>query len=399
MSRARVARAPAVVFAALLVVAAVAVAVFVVTERPAPPLPTPAPVSMSAHIVVALPRAGPRRSQSEGITNAVQLAVSEANGRVNAGNVTYTVDVQVVDTAGVYGEWSEDAERTAARQAAADPSVVAYIGPGTPQGATIVAPIAADAKLLVVTPTLTDPALTERGYDDALYAATHPGDRTVFVRTIPSDESAARAMLAWAAPRSFAVDASGTDDWSIAFRRFAANAHLLASGGTRFFYLGGMSASDAADHVRAIHGQDPRAGVGGAETLLTDAFLAPAGATADGVVATFAGRPIETYTGPAALFLQSFRTTYLVDPDPYAIFGYDAARLVLDALERSDQTFTLDRGKVRDAAFSTKDLAGALGKWSVETNGDTTYRTEQLYVVRTLPDKRLAWTWESEIRP
>jgi VCBS repeat-containing protein len=54
---------------------------------------------------------------------------------------------------------------------------------------------------------------------------------------------------------------------------------------------------------------------------------------------------------------------------------------------------------VREAAFATKDLDGALGRWSVDANGDTTYAAEQLYVVRGLPGGATAWLWDSEITP
>jgi branched-chain amino acid transport system substrate-binding protein len=117
------------------------------------------------------------------------------------------------------------------------------------------------------------------------------------------------------------------------------------------------------------------------------------------VVATFAGRPLEIYVGAAGAFARGYRSAYLIDPDPYAIFGYDAARLVLDALGRSKQSFTLDRGTIREAALATKDLDAALGKWSMTPQGETTYDALQLYVVRALPNAKTAWTWDSEIRP
>jgi branched-chain amino acid transport system substrate-binding protein len=395
---ARNGRALAIVLAALLVIGASAVVLNFAKPPISAPSNTPQPTrAFTARVMVSVPRSGVRRAQSEGIIDAVRLAVSEVTAHVNAGAVTYVVEIDVRSSATDGGEWSADLERDNARAAVADSSVVAYIGPATLDAARIVAPIVANAGLVVVTPTITNPALTQRGWDDALYEAVHPGGTNVFVRTIPTDAVAGRAMAKWAIDRKLSPAAAITDDtWSKAFSAAAAAA---PTGGTTFFYLGGLSAETAADRAKALRDRPGGVEIGGAEGILSDAFLERAGPAAAGVVATFAGRPFEQYQGTASLFARAYQTEYAVAPDPYAIFGYDAARLVLDALARSQQSFALDRAKVRDAAFATKDLNAALGPWSVDANGDSTYATEQLYVVRALPDGKLAWLWDSEIRP
>ncbi len=395
-------RARRALLVALLLVLVALIAALLVTYGPIPPPPpSPTPVfTLSGRIVVSLPRAGERRAQSEGIANAVRVAVAGANGRVTAGDTTVSVEVDLVDSAGPDGAWSEAAELANIQRAANDPSVVAYIGPGTLDGAKLVAPVAAKANLLVVTPTLTHPALTRHGYDDALFAALHPGGATVFVRTIPSDEVAAKAMLRWAADRTLTpVSASGDDPWSKAFLAAASARSLVSEVSPRFIYLGGTPAERAGDRAAQERRARPGASLGGAESLLSDAFLQRAGAAAEGTVASFAGRPNEQYLGNAGTFFRTYREAYLTTPDPYAIFGYDAARLVLDALGRSRQGASVDRGKVRGAAFATKDLNGALGKWSVGPDGETTYATLQLYAVKALPGGRFAWVWDSEITP
>jgi branched-chain amino acid transport system substrate-binding protein len=393
---ARSARALVIVVAALVVVAAAALVVNLARPPVVAASPTPVPTrAFSARIVVSLPRAGARSAQSNGIIDAVRLAVDEVSAHVNAGAVTYFVEIDTPSSATDAGEWSADLERANAEAAAADTSVVAYIGPSTLDAARVVAPIAAKAGLLVVAPTITQPALTERGWDDLAYAAVHPQGANVFIRTIPSDAVAGRAMAKWARDRGLSPNVEGSDSWSLAF----AHALTPSTSGSPFYYLGGLAPTRAADRVRALRAQTPNAQFGGAESLLSDAFIDAAGDSASGVVATFAGRPAEQYQGAAAVFERAYVTAYGAAPDPYAIFGYDAARLVLDALARSQQTFTLDRAKVRDAGFATRDLKAALGTWSVDANGDSTYTTEQLYVVRALPSGKLAWLWDSEISP
>ena len=56
-------------------------------------------------------------------------------------------------------------------------------------------------------------------------------------------------------------------------------------------------------------------------------------------------------------------------PDPYAIYGYEAMRLALDAIERSE---TGEKADVLKALFDTADRESVLGTYSIDDNGDTT---------------------------
>ena len=62
-------------------------------------------------------------------------------------------------------------------------------------------------------------------------------------------------------------------------------------------------------------------------------------------------------------------------PDPYAIYGYEAMRLALDAIERSG---TGEKADILKALFETKDRDGVLGTYSIDENGDTTLTDRSL---------------------
>jgi branched-chain amino acid transport system substrate-binding protein len=408
---ARARRAPiAVLLVALLVLIAV-LAGLVATSAFPPPSPSVSPGIahvLAARIVVSVPRSGPRRAQSDGIAEAVRLAVAEMNSRVTSGDVSLILTVEVLDSS-VDGAWNAAAERTNLDRAVNDPSVVAYVGPSTIEGAKLVAPVALSEDLLVVTPTLSHPALTRRGYDDALYDALHPRGANAFVRTIPSDDAALRAMLRWATDRGLApvfAQSDGTaygDALRDGFDRLARakGVETVDSRDPRakFGYFGGASAELLGERVARMRAERPGLSLAGGEAMLGEAFIQRVGEAGGGVVATFAGRPLEQYFGNAGSFFRAYRDHFLITPDPYAIFGYEAGRLILDALRRSRQGARLDRASVRDAAFQTRDLEGALGRWSVDAAGDITYATLQLYVVKALPGGRFAWSWDGEIRP
>jgi branched-chain amino acid transport system substrate-binding protein len=66
------------------------------------------------------------------------------------------------------------------------------------------------------------------------------------------------------------------------------------------------------------------------------------------------------------------------NPDPYAIYGYEAMRLALDAIERSG---TGEKADVISALFDTTDRQSVLGTYSIDENGDTTLTDYGVYTI------------------
>ena len=67
------------------------------------------------------------------------------------------------------------------------------------------------------------------------------------------------------------------------------------------------------------------------------------------------------------------------NPDPYAIYGYEAMSLALDAIKRSE---TGKKADIIKALFATKDRASVLGTYSINENGDTTLTDYGIYAVK-----------------
>jgi branched-chain amino acid transport system substrate-binding protein len=78
--------------------------------------------------------------------------------------------------------------------------------------------------------------------------------------------------------------------------------------------------------------------------------------------------------GQAALaqYRQRYRDR---NPDPYALHGYEAMQLVLDAVQAAGAS----REGVIDWLFSVRDRPSALGTYSIDPFGDTTLRTFGIY--------------------
>jgi branched-chain amino acid transport system substrate-binding protein len=74
-------------------------------------------------------------------------------------------------------------------------------------------------------------------------------------------------------------------------------------------------------------------------------------------------------------FLAAYSPRY-GSPQPYAVFGYAAMSLMLDAISRATGhgTRPADRSKVLAALFATRDRRSVLGTYSIKRDGDTTLR-------------------------
>ena len=96
---------------------------------------------------------------------------------------------------------------------------------------------------------------------------------------------------------------------------------------------------------------------------------------------TFGGIPAEAFENATPEFIEKNKSAKeFVDayqkrfgrlPEAYAIYGYEASKVALEAIRRADKK---DRAAVVAACLGIKDFHGALGTWSFDANGDTTLK-------------------------
>jgi branched-chain amino acid transport system substrate-binding protein len=79
-------------------------------------------------------------------------------------------------------------------------------------------------------------------------------------------------------------------------------------------------------------------------------------------------------------FIREFKARFNRDPDALAALGYDAAKVLLDAMVRAGST---EPAKVRDALAATKDFQGVTGKITIDENRNA----NKSAVVLTIKDK------------
>jgi branched-chain amino acid transport system substrate-binding protein len=98
------------------------------------------------------------------------------------------------------------------------------------------------------------------------------------------------------------------------------------------------------------------------------------------------GLPDARAAGAGRAFFERFRARTGRAPHAYAIFGYEAMAVVLDAIDRAADPAS--RAAVVDAFFATRDRDSPLGRYSIDAFGDTTLATCGGYRVA---DQRIVW--------
>ena len=113
-----------------------------------------------------------------------------------------------------------------------------------------------------------------------------------------------------------------------------------------------------------------------------EAFIESAGPdnVNDRCYVTFGGLPPEELIGPGKEFVDKYTARYGGKPEGYAIYGYESAKVALEAIASAG---VKDRDAIRKAGLAIENFdKGALGTWSFDANGDTTLRTISGNVIR-----------------
>jgi branched-chain amino acid transport system substrate-binding protein len=143
-------------------------------------------------------------------------------------------------------------------------------------------------------------------------------------------------------------------------------------------YFGGIIENNAAqlikDKVGAGMSNDEVAFIG-PDGIFVDELLSQAGDAAEGIWVTFGGLPESELSQKGKEFVDKYESTYDDAVQPYTVYAYEAANVMLDAIERASKEAggeVPDREAVVKQVFATEDYDGALGTWSFDEDGDTT---------------------------
>jgi branched-chain amino acid transport system substrate-binding protein len=354
-----------------------------------------ATTAKTVKIISSLPMTGSSRTQTVQIVNSIQMAIADTK----IPNVTVNFE-PLDDATAAKGSWDAAQEAENARKAINDSSVVAYIGTYNSGAAKVSIPLLNQSGLVMVSPANTYPGLTKPGKGEANEPNTYyPSGKRNYARVVPADDLQGAVGAVWAkdlgAKKVYIVHDTQLYGKGIAdvFRakakdlglteagfegaekadNYRALANKIKDSGADFVYYGGIVDNNPAVLIKDIRSVLPSIKFMGPDGINCAEFLKEAGPAGDSnVYSTFGGLPAEKYTGKAADWLKAYSAKYGVTaPDPYAIYGYEAAKVVLAAIAAAGDKAT-DRATVLANVMGTKNYDGVLGKWSFDANGDTT---------------------------
>lgn len=366
---------------------------------------TPPPLRVK--IVSSLPRTGSVNSQTTSIVNGIKLAIEETRASLPGFDIRYE---DWDDATPERGAWDPAVEGANADRAIADPEVVAYIGPYNSGAAKISMPKLNRASLLMVSPANSWPGLTKAGFGEASEPLVYqPSGEITYFRVFPTDDVQGPRAAQWARVegrgRAYVLHdrelyGKGLADlFAKEFSRLggtvaglegidprASNYRALATSireqQADVIYFGGTTQSNGGQLAKDLRASQVTAPLITPDGCFEHAFINAAGGDVleGNTFFTFGGLPPERLTGKGKEFVDTYRATFGIRPEAFAIYGYESAKVVLEGLRRAGPT--RDRRAIVAAVRELRDFPGALGTWSFEPSGDISLKTMSLNTVK-----------------
>ena len=415
--------------AASLTVAALALGLAACGDDDADEGGTGAPTGSDAESVTiysSLPLQGASRPIGTALVNGMELAFKQAGNEAGGVRVSY---VSLDDSTAQAGAWTPEAESANARRAIQDDSAVAYLGTFNSGAAAIAIPLLNEAGMAMLSPGNTAVGLTsdEPGADEGEPEIYYPAGERNYARIVPKDTVQGAALATVMdedgctrvailndrevygaglaenieiASEGLGYEVVSNDGIDPRAANYRAVAESLAANDVDCFVFSGITANGAVQLFKDVAAALPDARLYGPDGVAESTFYDPAdgGLPADvgsRTKVTVATLDPDEYSEAGQKFFADYEAEYgEPNPNPYAIYGYEAASLILDVLERAEDP--TDRESVRQALFATEARDSVLGTYSIDENGDTTLTT---YGVYQIADGELAFDQSVETDP
>ncbi|MGI8714261.1 MAG: branched-chain amino acid ABC transporter substrate-binding protein [Solirubrobacteraceae bacterium] len=361
-------------------------------------------------IYSSLPLQGASSAQTGPLVDGIKLALSQAGGKAGKYTVNYT---SLDDSTAAAGKWDPGQTAADARKVAADPKAAYYIGEFNSGASEISIPILNQAGVPMVSPANTYVGLTTNlpGSAPGEPQKYYPTGKRNYLRIVPIDSIQAAADLiamkqagctkvAVANDKEAYGQGLGTllglekNDYGVTITsdtgidptapNFRSYASTIQGQGADCFFFSGIVSNGAVQITKDVHAALPKAKLFSPDGACTDSYTSQ---KKGGVPAalyplmqcTVATQNLSAYPGGKS-FLAAYKAKYgTAQPDPYAIYGYEAMKLGLDTIAKAGPSKTA----VLSALFATKSRASVLGNYGFDANGDTTLKSYGLYKVNS----------------
>jgi branched-chain amino acid transport system substrate-binding protein len=357
-----------------------------------------------------LPLQGANRALTTEMADAIEFTLKQRDWKVGDLNIGYQ---SCDDSTAQAGSWDSAKCSANGRAYAQNESVIGVIGTFNSGCAKLVIPLlnrAPDGPLAMVSPSNTNPGLTEAGpgadpgapdvyyptgtrnYARVVWNDQHQGAanalftkqlglKNVFILNDKQTYGLGIANLYRSYLQKLNIGVAGFQAWDENASAYDALASRVKASGADSVFLGGIICLNGGKLIK-----DLRAGLGPDFPILgpdgftpISATIEGAGAAANGMYISQPGLPEDQLTGAGKQFVADFKAeTGKSAVDPYTAYAAQATVVLLDAIERSDGT----RPSVAKELFNTDIKGGILGDFSIDENGDTTLGTVTFFRVQ-----------------
>jgi len=367
--------------------------------------------SGSVSVYSSLPLQGASKDQTNAMVDGIKLAVKQAKSK--AGDVTVKYE-SLDDSTAQAGKWEANQVASNARKAAQDKKAVAYIGEFNSGASALSIPLLNQVGIAQISPANTAVGLTtdEPGSEKGEPAKYQPTGKKTYTRIVPRDTIQGAALVTqmksdgctkvgvandkevYGAGLARLIEIKAKEQGltitsNEGIQSDAANFRGVASkfkaDGADCFVFAGVTANGAAQIYKDVAAALPDAKLYGGDGVCESGFTNPKkkgipASVGKRFACTVATLDLASYPGGQE-FLKAFSAEYgESNPDPYAIYGYEAMQLTLDTIKAAGQAGTTRKGFLAQL-FKTKDRDSVLGKYSIDENGDTTLTDYGLYKV------------------
>jgi len=358
----------------------------------------------SVSIGIALPFTGASAEDATTILHGAVLAIEEANAKGGPGG--YDIHILTLDNGtATAGQYDPAQAATNARKMVSDSAVVAAIGPMASGSGKAMAPLLSQGNLATVTPSSTNPDLT----DPKFAAQYRPAGKAIYFRTCTTDAYQGPNMANFMVDRLkvksvFVLDDTGSYGVGLAdaFQAQAVKRGMTVLGRDRVDplqsdYRPVLTKIKSLDAASIYCGSSALAGVklvkqsyeivpdivkAGGDGMHQTSVLAGAGFPAvQGWYSTIAA-PHMLDDAKLSPWIDNYQKRWGNRPSDYAITAYDAALVVLAAITTVAKSGApVTRDAVRDAiqAGTVDTLQGTL---SYDANGDLASHVVSVFQVQ-----------------
>jgi len=346
-------------------------------------------------LVSSMPRTGTGKGQTDAIVNGIRMAIDDYNGEVAGMRIEYS---DWDDATAGTGKWTAELESQNARNAENDPDVMAYLGPYNSGAAMVSMPILNEARLVQVSPAVTWTGLTKNvpGADPDEPGKYRPTGKNHFARVCPNDSTQGPVAADFAKNnlnvktayilddkelyglgvsglferrcKEIGIQVLGHESINPSQQEFTALLTSIKAKNPDVLFFGGTTASGAPQVAKDMRNAGLTCPLIVPDGCYELSFITSAGETnLANCYVTFGGLDPADTSGPVVAFAEKYKRKYNVPPESFAIYGYEAANVVLAAIKKVGKK---DREAILTEVLKTKDFEGVLGKWSFDPSGD-----------------------------